>query len=244
MYLLNYIHLLFYLFILSGSYYLTFSLVFPYNLLTSVVLGWSLYAMVTIGHDCMHQTFSPYANFNKMLSFICLNGIVMPNHIWMKEHQFHHANPGHPDDHMILDGRNFFHYIKELLLSKHDTQLVEELSKVPLLVALLCLPLYCVPVIWLTTLTSFAYLSLVTHIVDPNIRTLDHTHPKVPEEIAVNIFPRSHLFTFLAGGLNIHATHHMNPRWTRSQLMEESKDHKCKSINTIMEFWQLINYKL
>ena len=241
MYGLNYIHLILYVSILCTSYYVTLWVIFPYNILSSMILGWSLYAMVTVGHDCMHRTFSPYPTVNKILSYVCLNGILMPRHVWMTEHQFHHANPGHPDDHMILDGNNYFYYMKELILSKHDIQLVEELSKLPLIVALLFLPLYCIPIVWLITLTSFAYLSLVTHIVDPNIRTLDHTQPKAPEEIAVNIFPRSHLFTFLAGGLNIHATHHMNPRWTRSELMSEAIKHECKSIHTVKQYWQLIS---
>ena len=240
MYTLNYIHLLLYTFIFSVSYYTTYSIGFPYNMISSIPLGWVLYAFVTVGHDCMHGNFSPNVSFNKILSYICLNGIVMPNHVWMKEHQFHHSNPGHPDDHMILDGKSFLDDIKQLLFSKHDIKPIEELSKLPLLIMLLFLPLYCVPIIWLTTLTSFAYLSLTPHIIDPNIRTLDHTKPKAPEEIAINIFPTSHLYTFIAGGLNIHATHHMNPRLTRYELMLESINHECKNIHTIKEYWYLL----
>ncbi len=242
MYLLNYIHFILYVFILITTYILTYSIMFPYNVLTSILFGWSLYAMVTIGHDCMHQTFSPYSTLNQIISYVCLNGIVMPSHVWMKEHQFHHANPGHPDDHMILDvPNNYFYNIKQLLLSKHDIKPVEELSKLPLLVSMLFLPLYCVPIIWLTTLTSFAYLSLTPHIIEPDIRSLDHTQLKLPEEIAINIFPKSHFYTFLAGALNIHATHHMNTRWTRSELMKEAIGHDCKNIHSIKEYWRLIN---
>ena len=240
MHSLNYIHLAIYIVSMITSYFLTLSIIFPYNLLTSVVLGWSLYAMVTVGHDCMHESFSPYPKLNTFLSYVCLNGIVMPRETWMKEHQFHHSNPGHPDDHMILDGKNYFYNIKQLLLSKHDIKPIQELSKVPLLIALLFLPFYCIPVVWLITLTSFAYLSLTPHIVEPNIRLLDHTKPKPAEEIAIDIFPTSHLYTLMAGGLNIHATHHMNPRWTRSQLMTESTQHNCKTISTLLQYWELI----
>jgi fatty acid desaturase len=177
---------------------------------------------------------------NQILSYVCLNGIVMPRRVWILEHQFHHANPGHPDDGMILDSNSFLGDIKQLLLSKHDTKLVEELAKLPLIVAMLFLPLYCLPIIWITTLSSFAYLSLATHIVDPNIRELDHESPKAAEDIALNIFPKSHLFTFLAGGLNIHAAHHLNPRWTRWELMQESDNHPSKKIETVKDYWYLI----
>ena len=82
MYLLNYIHFILYVFILITTYILTYSIMFPYNVLTSILFGWSLYAMVTIGHDCMHQTFSPYSTLNQIISYVCLNGIVMPSHVW------------------------------------------------------------------------------------------------------------------------------------------------------------------
>ena len=107
MYLFNYIHLSLYLLIFGGSYYCTY-MYKPWCLLSSIPLGWSLYAFVTIGHDCMHKNFSPYPKFNMILSYIFLNGILMPREIWQKEHSFHHSNPGAPEDHMILDGGNFF----------------------------------------------------------------------------------------------------------------------------------------
>ena len=240
MYILNYIHLFLYIIILVASYYATYVLIFPLNILTCVPFGWSLYAMVSVGHDCAHDNFSPYSKMNQILSYVCLNGIVMPRRVWILEHQFHHANPGHPEDNMILDSNSFLSDIKQLLLSKHDTKPVEELAKLPFIVAMLFLPLYCLPIIWITTLSSFAYLSLATHIVDPNIRELDHESPKAAEDIALNIFPKSHLFTFLAGGLNIHAAHHLNPRWTRWELMQESDNHPSKKIETVKDYWYLI----
>jgi len=71
---------------------------------------------------------------------------------------------------------------------------------------------------------------------------MDHSKPKQAEDIAVNIFPHSHLYCFLAGALNIHAPHHKNPRWTRSELFEEAKnpESKYKSIHTIFEFYKLL----
>ena len=240
MYLLNYIHLILYILILFSSYYATYFYKFPICLLTSIPLGWSLYALVTVGHDCMHKNFSPYPIFNKVLSYLFLNGILMPRDVWQDEHSYHHSNPGSPEDHMILDGNNFFCEIKNLLCSKHNTTILKELGKLPLIIALLFLPLYCIPIIWLTTLCSFAYLSLSTHIVEPNIRKMNHDEPKHAEDIALNIFPHSHFFCFLAGGLNIHACHHKNPRLTRQELFEEAKKDGYKEINNIREFFNLL----
>jgi len=239
-YFLNYIHLNLYLIIFILSYYITYTYKFPSCLISSITLGWSLYALVTVGHDCMHKNFSPYPKLNKILSYLFLNGILMPRDVWQEEHSYHHSNPGSPEDGMILDGNNFFCEIKNLLCSKHNTTILKELGKLPLIISLLFLPLYCIPIIWLTTLCSFAYLSLSTHIVEPNIRTMDHNKLKAAEDIALNIFPHSHFFCFLAGGLNIHACHHKNPRWTRQELFKEAKKDGYKEINTIYEFINLL----
>jgi len=143
---------------------------------------------------------------------------------------------------MILDGGSVVSEIRHLLCSKHETTLCGELGKVPLVVGLLMLPLYCVPLVWLSTLCSFAYLGLTTHILDPNIRSLDHSLPKRAEDIAWNIFPSSHVYCFLSGGLNIHGCHHKNPRWTRSELMREAKSANAEymTINTPTELWDLV----
>jgi len=238
MYLLNYFHLIGYIFIFVLSYYSTYAYT-SWCLVSSIPLGWSLFALVTIGHDCIHGSFSPYPLVNTVLSYVCLNGILMPRSVWQEEHQLHHSNPGCPEDTMILDGDSVLGEIRYLLCQKRNTYFLGEICKVPLVAALLCLPLYCIPLIWCTTLFSFAYLGLTTHILDPDIRTLDHDKPKDPHEIAWNILPKSHFYCFLAGGLNIHGCHHTNPRWTRSQLMHEASA-EYMTINTVYELWNLV----
>lgn len=241
MYVLNYVHFTGYIMILAASYYCTY-MYKPWCLLSSVPLGWSLFALVSIGHDCMHGSFSPYPRVNTLLSYVCLNGVLVPRDVWQSEHQLHHTNPGCPEDGMILDGGSVVSEIRHLLCSKHETTLCGELGKVPLVVGLLMLPLYCVPLVWLSTLCSFAYLGLTTHILDPNIRSLDHSLPKRAEDIAWNIFPSSHVYCFLSGGLNVHGCHHKNPRWTRSELMREAKSANAEymTINTPTELWDLV----
>lgn len=243
MYSLNYLHAIIYFSTCFVSYYIAYVYMFPFCIPCSIMLGWSLFGLVTVGHDCMHGTFSPYPMVNNVLSFICLNCVLMPRSVWQEEHSFHHSNPGAPEDHMILEGKHVFDELKHLLCGKHKTTWSQELTKIPLIVLLFLLPLYCVPLVWLTTLCSFAYLSLTTHIVSPNIRELDHTKPKHAKDIAINIFPSSHIYCLLAGGLNLHAPHHENPRWTRSQLMHESKDTQYKTINTVAEFLELLKHR-
>lgn len=238
MYLLNYIHLLLYVIILITSYYSTYSYKFPISLMSSISLGWSLYALVTIGHDCMHKNFSPYPKLNKLLSYLFLDCILMPKEVWQEEHSLHHLNPGDDNDNMLLQGNNFFYEILNLVKSQKKVSFLKSLPKFPLIISLLFLPLYCLPIIWLSMVFSFAYLSLSAHIVKPNLK--EWKGEKKPEDIALNIFPRSHFYCFLAGGLNIHRCHHKNPRWTRKQLMIESKKHGYKSINNISEFINLL----
>lgn len=238
-YVLNYVHFLGYVCAFVGSYYCAY-MYRPWCLVSSIVLGWSLFGLVGIGHDCMHGTFSPYLCVNTVLSYVCLNGILVPRDVWRIEHELHHSNPGCSDDTMILEGDSVFAEIRNLLCTKHRTTFCGELGKVPLVIGLMMLPLYCVPLIWLSTLCSFAYLGLSTHILHPNIRSMDHTLSKRAEEIAWNIFPTSYVYGFLSGGLNIHGCHHMNPRWTRSEMMHEAVDPKYMTIRTISEWWHLI----
>ena len=237
-YFLNYIHLNLYVIIFILSYYITYTYKFPFCLISSITLGWSLYAFVTIGHDCMHKNFSPYPKLNKILSYIFLNGILIPREVWQEEHSLHHSDPGNPNDNMLLGENNIFSEIINLVKSQKKNSISKKLYKLPLIISFLFLPLYCLPIIWLSMILSFIYLSLSPHIIENNLR--NWKGEKKPEDIALNIFPQSHLFCFLAGGLNIHGCHHKNPRWTRYQLFEEAKNEGYKEINTIYEFINLL----
>ena len=234
-YLLNYLHLLGYTVVFGAAYYIV---LFYRFVPASIILGWCLYAFVTIGHDCIHGSFSPYPRLNYTLSFICMNMILMPREKWKEEHSAHHRDPGNEEDNMLLIGGNFFFELKHLLLSQRPTPLVQELPKVPLLVGLCFLPWYCLPLVWISMLWCFMYLSLSPHITDPHLRAWDKE--KLAEEIALNIFPASHLYTFLAGGLNIHGCHHKNCKWTRSELMQEARADGYMRIDTVGKFLTLL----
>ena len=238
LYMLNYIHLFLYIVIFILSYYITYTYKFPFCLFTSITLGWSLYAFVTIGHDCMHENFSPYHNLNKFLSYFFLNGILTSREAWQEEHSSHHHDPGNPNDNMILEGTNIILNIVYLVKNQKKISISKQLFKLPLFISLIFLPFYCLPIIWLSMVLSFIYLSLSAHIIENNIR--DWKGEKKPEEIALNIFPHSYFFCFLAGGLNIHGCHHKNPRWTRQELFEEAEKQGYKEINTIKEFITLM----
>ena len=239
MYLLNYIHLVLYLFIFSLSYYITYTCNFPICLISSITIGWSLYAFVTIGHDCMHHNFSPYIKLNKFLSYIFLNCILTPKEVWQEEHSLHHSDPGNTKDNMILEHNNLFSDIIHLVKSQKKSPIKKKICKLPLLISLLFLPIYCLPIIWLSMVCSFIYLSLSAHIIENN-NLRNWKGEKKPEDIALNIFPHSHFFCFLAGGLNIHACHHKNPKWTRYELLKQAKNNGYKNINTISEFINLL----
>ena len=237
MYLLNCIHLFLYIICFSSAYYFAS---FPYAAIPcSIVLGWSLYALVTIGHDCMHRSFSPYPTLNKVLARIFLDGILMPSYVWQQEHSGHHAEPGNPHDTMLLDGGTFWVELYNLIKAQKTLTLTENLAKLPLLVALLFLPLYCLPIIWFSMIASFMYLSLTPHITHPHLRLQTKEQRCNPKYVAWNIFPKSHLYTFLAGGLNIHGCHHQNPRWTRYQLMQEANE-EYMTIDSVEGFLTLL----
>lgn len=238
-YVLNYIHLSLYLVCFSSAYYNAYTnhvICVP----CSIVLGWSLYAFVTIGHDCMHKNFSPHPRLNRILATLFLNGILMPTYVWQEEHSSHHADPGHLQDTMLLNGDTFFAQLYNLIKAQKKLSIMENITKIPLLVALLLLPWYCLPIVWISMILSFMYLSLTPHITHPHLQLQTKEQRSHPTNIAWNIFPNSHLYTFLAGGLNIHSCHHENPRWTRSQLMKQAKSKQYMTIDTLQGFMTLI----
>lgn len=238
-YVLNYVHLFLYVVCFIGSYYTAYVYHF-FSIPCSIVLGWCLYAFVTVGHDCMHQNFSPYPMLNRILATIFLNGILMPSYVWQDEHSSHHADPGNPHDTMLLDGATFFMQFVNLLKSQKPLSTMENVAKVPLLVALLFLPLYCLPVVWITMIFSFMILSLTPHITHPHLRQQTKEQRSYSKHIAWNIFPESHFYTFLAGGLNIHGCHHENPRWTRLELMQQASATEYMTIDTLEGFVTLV----
>ena len=240
-FILNYIHFVLYVAICVGSYYGAYTANNPLTeCLLACWLGWSVYALVTIGHDCIHGSFSPYPCINDVLAFICMDMLLMRKARWKKEHSNHHADPGGVDDHMLLEGGRWWLEMKHLLAANRPHSIWDEVPKLPMVVAMCLLPLYCLPLIWLSMLLSFMYLSLSTHILDPHLRTWNAEQKKTSEDVAWNIFPQSHLYTFLAGGLNIHGCHQKNFKWTRSELMMEATQEGYHAIDTWAQFTHLL----
>lgn len=224
-----------------GSYYGAYTVNSPpIECFLACILGWSIYALVTVGHDCIHGSFSPFPPINDALAFVCMSMLLMPKSRWKKEHSDHHADPGGVDDHMLLEGGKWWLEMKHLLAANRAHSMWDEVPKLPMFVALCLLPLYCLPLVWLSMLLSFMYLSLSTHILDPHLRTWDAEKKETPEDVAWNIFPQSHFYTFLAGGLNIHGCHHKNCKWTRSELMREAELGEYHDIRTCTQFAHLL----
>ena len=245
-YNLNYLHCILYLIIFGITIYLQLhNNTIPNSILVSIVFGWNLYAFVTIGHDAMHQTFSHNNYINSVVAFCCLDMIVMPSSVWQQEHQFHHQFPGQHEDNMILEPKS--NMIKEtfkLLTNKHNGKLYEQLYKIPLFILILSVfQWYYVPIIWFSFLSSFSFFALTPHIIEQNIRLLSSKQRQEAHVVACNIFPQSMIYTFLAGALNIHAMHHLNPRLTRQQLMQQYVEHpEQMNIMTLKGYYQLIKH--
>ena len=240
-YALNYIHFVLYVAIYAGSYYGAYTVNNPpIECLLACTLGWSVYALVTVGHDCIHGSFSPFPYVNDALAFVCMSMLLMPRSRWKTEHSHHHADPGGAEDNMLLEGGTWWSEMKHLLAANQPHSLWDEVPKLPMFVSMCLLPLYCLPLIWLSMLLSFMYLSLSTHILNPHLRLWEE---KKPEDIAWNIFPQSHVYTFVAGGLNIHGCHHKNCKWTRSELMREALTPGYQTINTCSAFTGLLWYR-
>lgn len=106
-YVLTYVHFGCYI----GTFCAASWLFFQYELyraFTSIVIGWSLYGIGTIGHDALHNSFSSNKTYNKIIGFVCLDMFIITSDDWSYLHnEIHHKHLHEEQDIMSLNGKNF-----------------------------------------------------------------------------------------------------------------------------------------
>jgi fatty acid desaturase len=258
-YLLTWIHLILYQIIFLISYqnisiddYVLKSICF------SIIFGWSIYALSSIGHDASHHNFSPWKFINQLMVFICIDCLIMSSKIWDYNHNvLHHNHIFSVNDYMKIVGSNIFeevfNFIKQGFMRPnsikffewyHKKKSIEEkqnwLTKIFFLIReyRICqLPFFYM--IWslgflygLISITSMIfsllYLTYITHGLRKNLNSGDEKRKDSVQfqlDNSWDIFPTSHFFNFITGGINAHATHHVYPHSTRFELT-----YQCKNV--------------
>lgn len=193
-------------------------------LLVAILLGWSLYGIVTIGHDAVHHSYSPCKPLNRLVSFIVLDMVVSPSR-WTLEHNHnhHHYLKSSKDTMNITKSKYLLIELKNLISSMRKVgkeTFMDEVYRFPFLISMLHLPLVLLPVIYITILLCLGYLTYITHSLSTTRRV--PPKPRSREYILDNtwdVFPDSHFWNFIFGSINVHASHHCYPMATRWELI-------------------------
>jgi fatty acid desaturase len=187
------------------------------------ILGWSIYGLLTIGHDAYHGSFSPYPIVNKLVGFLCMDMVMMAGYRWKREHNTHHHRFLYSDsDTMRLIGPTVVQQWLRLVRTNCkgvSFTFADFVIRVPFLYVLwyhLCI--LQILLLYMSMMICQAYLAYITHMspvmgscsVQGTVpHTLDHTW---------DIFPDSKIASFFSGGMNSHASHHCFPSYTRTEL--------------------------
>ncbi len=229
-------------------------------LLESAVFGWSWFALLMVGHDAMHRAFAPWQWVNELVAFLTLDCVLFGRASWLQGHHvIHHARPHSKEDEMYLRGDSLAEDMWNLLrmvlgyLRSDVSRLIQRPLwhewlgmgvRIGLFWALL--PLALLPAI--VFLLFFGnYLGLLSHSLPVDRRSADQVVRQLRS--TWDLYPESFVASFLTGGLNAHATHHVFPslprgaqKWGAQVLREEAgREYRC--VQSLAGIWTLFRLR-
>ena len=231
------------LFVYVTTFFMSYIYSLQYNsILSSFIVGWSMYGMSTIGHDLLHLP----TKYNKRIAFFCMDMILFNSDDWIQIHnKNHHCDLKGDNDIMRLKGDNLLTEWYHLLEISKNSTILQHLYRIPLYYLLYQLKLYQILCIYFSVFFCLAYFTYITHsdsVISQYTRgsiqhNLDNTW---------DIFPDSWFCTLLFGGINVHATHHCYPTLSRGLLKDKSHylskkyPDNYRSITTLKQFYRLL----
>ena len=231
------IHTLIYTTTAISSYYLSLQ---SQSVLTPVLFGWSIYGFTTVAHDLLHKP----TKRNKMISFLCMDVLLINSDYWIQYHnKYHHTDLDGDNDIMKLKGNTLLEEWYYLLEICKGGTLTDHIYRLPFYYVLHQLRWYQIIEIYMTIFFCLAYFTYITHS-----HTVKNNYKKNSIEHnlchTIDIFPESKFINLLFGGINCHATHHCYPTCPRSKLYKKSRYLALmypKHYRSIHTFKQLVN---
>ena len=192
-------------------------------------LTWSVFGLMTIGHDCGHHAFFPFDNqlsrqLDKILQIILIDGAGFSHEVWNKAHTVHHAFPNTEQDTQkkIFDSdvltllsspfAGYFLFVIHFIKAPKNIQFV--LGKILFVAWFHKLPYVTMGLYFVFCGIFLIFTAVLGHLFLPlNYKSNDDALIAIRN--AWDFYPSSHLVNFFAFGLNAHATHHVYPNAPR-----------------------------
>ena len=231
-------HLLIYIGTFISSYYVSLNY---HSIISSLLFGWSIYGLTTIGHDLLHKPTS----LNRFWAFFCLDAIIISSDEWIQMHnKEHHADLKGEKDIMLLKGNNLVEEWVYLLEISKNSSVINHIYRLPFYYLLFQLHWYQIIAVYFNVFFCLAYFTYITHGDSvPSIYPVGSIQHNLDN--TWDIFPESWLCGLIFGSINIHATHHCFPTCSRSELLTKSKylakryPRNYRSINTFQGLYNL-----
>jgi fatty acid desaturase len=190
----------------------------------AIPMGWALFGLSSIGHDCLHYSFHPSKRVNTIVACLCLDCLALSSTTWHRIHnQIHHTELKGPRDIMHLHGASMAaelaHVLTGLARASNDASIRTYAYRVPFWAMLLQYQALSIVAIWGVWFGCIGYLTYITHSYSSPSEHCDRNAVAYKLLNSWDVLPTSHLANLLSGGINIHATHHVFPHLTRYECM-------------------------
>jgi fatty acid desaturase len=191
--------------------------------------SWSIFGISSIGHDAIHGGFTKNKKLDPLIGKLTLNMFLVTDDRWLHIHnKIHHQHVNEDIDVMRLKGNTFFEelynvYYSSMFSGYNSFNLINIILKIPFGVCLYFMPWYSLFIVLFFFSLFGAYLTYITHsftikILDPSINDLSFINKQLINSFDVS--PQSYFLSLICGGLNAHASHHVYPNITRTELLK------------------------
>eukprot|EP01084_Bolivina_argentea_P156128 272079_1 len=262
----SFIHCILYVIIFFCTYYQTATCYINYYyihfLIYSCISGWSIFGLISIGHDACHKSLCPHqtklGNFlNQFFSWLLLDCLAMSSFEWSKMHWEH--------DHYGIFGTGIpkkYYGPKGILISFYDLLCADWRRIINRNIGWkrLCLGIiiryilyfYCglIPFIF-NTISALMWMNIFFNI--PHVNASKYINYGNDKNIMIiicqqtwDIMPSNYIMSFISFGLNAHATHHCFPTIPRylhgsaANILETHLDWNYKKCVTWTHYLQLV----
>jgi beta-carotene hydroxylase len=240
------------------------------NVLFSVLIGWQLYSLFVLHHDCMHGTAFKKDFYNRLLGRIYSMTFVMTFTVNRSTHMRHHAHISDPErdpDEYYFAGKlsqvwfriwRYLEWYTMIALTRYgktirNTVLIELVFNLAV-VALIHYVLYYFGMLEKVIYTTWLPMAVVALVINPITRGYEHApltlYPDGDErklDMSVNtISVTNPFYNLLCANIGLHAEHHAYPRcpfYNLPKLHQIFQEEKLRYLVAPVPLYRILDSK-